>query len=158
MVEGFYEDLEQARAAETIVCDKLSSLAPGIKFENVGNDRQYFHKGDIKATLESGKEVFVEVKDDSCIHRTRNVLCEEEVYFNYNGVTTPGNMYSDYEIYCVLSQKERKMYLIDFDILRKNYKKGEYKEIQHPAQTTYCYLCSLAQIKKWGAMIKVIKY
>ena len=41
-------------------------------------------------------------------------------------------MYSDYDIYCVVSQAERKMYFFDFQVIKANYKKyGEYKEKYH---------------------------
>lgn len=158
MVKGFYEDLAQAREAEQLVLDVFSNLSKDYKFENVGAERKYFYKGDIKATAADGREIFIEVKDDSVIHRTKNILCEEEVYYKYNGVFDKGNMQSDYDIYVVVSKQERMMYVIDFEILKKIYEMGEYKVIEHPNSTTYCYLLPVYVAKRQGAVIKTINY
>lgn len=40
-------------------------------------------------------------------------------------------MYSDYEIYCILSRSERKIYVINFRILKENYKQGWYKRLEY---------------------------
>ena len=158
MVTTFYRDLRAARAAETLVRDVLASHTSGIKYELVGDEREYFHKGDIKATNADGSVFFIEVKDDSRIWETRNVLCEDAVFYEERQNMEPGNMHSDYEVYCVVSQHERKLYFIDFKKLQANYKKGFYKEMAHPEQTSYTYLCQLWQIKKWGAYLGAIKY
>lgn len=158
MVKGFYEDLAQAREAEQLVLDVFSNLSKDYKFENVGAERKYFYKGDIKATAADGREIFIEVKDDSVIHRTKNILCEEEVYYKSNDYYGKGNMQSDYDIYVVVSKEERKMYVIDFEMLQNIYERGEYKVIEHPAQITYCYLLPLGVAKRLGAVIQTIKY
>lgn len=73
-------------------------------FEDVSDLPQYYHKGDIKATcLEDGREIFIEVKDDSRIHQTKNILCEDEVYYKDADYWAPGNMESDYDIYVIVS-------------------------------------------------------
>ena len=158
MVFNFFEDLNKARAAENIVKDTFASLTTGYTFENVANDRQYFYKGDIKATAADGREIFIEVKDDSRIADTGNVLCEYAVYYKDGGYFGKGNMESEYDIYCVVSQSERKIYVIDFDILQANYKSGYHKIIYHFDQDTYCYLLSLSVIKKLGGLIAIIDY
>lgn len=159
MVNDFYKDLNAAKGAELLAAQCLAQLTDAYSFQNVGDLREYFHKGDIIATEKAtGKQVFIEVKDDACIAATHNVLCEEEVYFKESASYRKGNMYSDYQIYCVVSQQARQMYLIDFSVLREHYKKGIYKVIPHQQQTTYCYLCSLKQIADWGAGIAVINY
>jgi len=67
-------------------------------------------------------------------------------------------MYSDYEIYCVLSKEERKIYMIDFAVLRANYRKGDFKAINHPTQISYSYLLPLGTLKKYGGLIATIDY
>ena len=158
MVIDFYKDLAQAREAEYLVLQELASRTKDYTFFAIGDIPEYYHKGDIKAVGADGREIFIEVKNDSCIAKTDNVLCEEEVYYKKNYELKRGNMYSDYEIYAVVSQGERKIYLIDFETLRKNYKKGEYKVVKHYDQDTYCYLCGLWQIKRWGALLATLSY
>lgn len=157
MIKQFYTDLKNAKAAEELVRDTLASLAPGMKFKCVGDQPEYYHKGDIIAYGED-RMYFIEVKDDSRIADTGNVLCEERVFFREGNYFQKGFMYSDYEIFCVVSQPERKMYFIDFNVLKQIYKKGEYKEIHHPQQYSECYLLELCRIKQYGALIKVIDY
>ena len=36
-------------------------------------------------------------------------------------------MYNDYEIYCVVSEPSRKIYVMDFKVLKEHYKEGRYK-------------------------------
>lgn len=157
MIKQFFTDLKNAKAAEELVRDTLASLAPGMTFKCVGDQPEYFHKGDIIAYGED-RMYFIEVKDDSRIADTGNVLCEERVFFREGNYFQKGFMYSDYEIFCVVSQPERKMYFIDFNVLKQIYKKGEYKEIHHPQQYSECYLLELCRIKQYGALIKVIDY
>lgn len=158
MVQGFYEGLAQAREAELLVAEVFSSLTKDYKFENVGDVREYFYKGDIKATAADGREIFIEVKDDSVIHKTHNVLCEEEVYYKDTDYYGKGNMFSEYNIYTVVSKAERKIYVIDFEVLKSIYHKGEYKIIEHPAQITYCYLLDLCKVKQFGGLIAMLDY
>lgn len=76
--------------------DVFRSLTEEYSFIDVSNDRAYFNKGDIKAIAADGREIMIEVKADSRIAQTRNVLCEEENYWFASGRTTKGNFYSDY--------------------------------------------------------------
>lgn len=158
MLSTFYQDLEKAKTAEDLVLKVFDGLTDEYRFEAVGSIREYFHKGDIKATDIDGNEHFIEVKDDSCIGKTHNVLCEEDIFYQSIGEFVKGNMYSDYEIYCVVSQSTRKIYVIDFKVLKRIYHKGQFKEIPHREQTTYCYLVPLAMIRKEGGMIAEIDY
>lgn len=158
MLDNFYTDLEKAKKAEQIVKDTFAALTKKYTFEDVSNNREYFYKGDIKATSSTGKEIFIEVKDDSRIAESKNVLCEYEVYYKESNYYGKGNMKANYDIYCVVSQSERKIYVIDFSILKQIYKKGEHKVIDHYNQTTYCYLLSLGTIKKYGGLIDTIEF
>lgn len=158
MVATFKEDLAKAKTAEKIVREKLSSLVEDYLFMDVSSLKEFYHQGDIMAANAEGDVRFIEVKDDSKIAETKNVLCEDEVYYKYENYFAKGNMAYDYDIYAVVSQAGRKIYFIDFPILRDNYKKGIFKQIEHSQQTTYCYLVGLHQIKKWGALLGVICY
>lgn len=102
MIKQFKIDMEKAKGAEHLVKDVLSSLCDSYKFSLVGCQKEYYHKGDIKATAADGTEIFIEVKDDSRIADTGRVLCEEQVFFN-SGYVQDGFMYSDYEVFCVVS-------------------------------------------------------
>lgn len=159
MVDNFYKDLEKARGAEALVAQILKQRNPEFQVIEVGDNRQYFHKGDILVITPTGEQHFFEVKDDSCIWKTGNVLCEDCVYYHNSDCYIDGNMYSDYEIYTVVNQNDRVIYFIDFKKLQKIYRKyGTYKEIAHSQQTTFAYLLDLYDIKRNGALIQEIKY
>lgn len=158
MVKQFQSDLARAQKAEYMVRDLLQSLTDEYTFIHVGNDREYYHKGDIKAVDKNGKEIMIEIKDDTRIADTGNVLCEEEVYYNDCGQWEKGNMYSDYEIYAVVNQKEQKIYFLDFSILKENYRKGEMKLLPHADQQSIVYLISLGKLRRLGAIIKTVCY
>lgn len=132
MLTEFHKDLEAAEWAEHLVADTFSSLTAGYKFEWVGDQREYRYKGDIKATSADGREIFIEVKDDSCIATTRNVLCEEENYIKDGDYFIKGNMKSETDVYCVVSAAEHKIYVIDFKVLQGIYKRlGTFTIIRH---------------------------
>lgn len=158
MLKGFYEDLANGKEAEQLVVEVFSSLTEDYKFESVGDKREFFYKGDIKAIAADGREIFIEVKDDSVICKTQNILCEEEVYYKSCDYYGKGNMKANYDIYVVVSKQERKMYVINFETLHSIYKQGDYKEIEHPSQITYCYLLPLGVAKRVGAIITTIEY
>lgn len=158
MLRDFYKDLELAKPAEDLVLNTLSSLAPGYTFDNVSNVREYRYKGDIKVSTPEGKEIFLEVKNDSRIADTSNVLCEYCNYIKDGDYFIKGNMYSDYDFYCIVSQQQRKIYIIDFSILKANYTKGEHKIIYHYDQDTWCYLLPLGVLKSLGGIVAVLDY
>ena len=153
MLKEFWGDLAKAQVVEKQVLNTLSSLGTKYKFELVSDQPQYYHKGDIKAIAPDGKEIFIDVKNDSRIHDTRNVLCEEENFFKEGGYYSKGNMYSSYDILAVVSQEEQKIYFIDFPLLKTFYNKTplEYKE--HREQISFFYLCPLGTIKRKGAYL-----
>lgn len=153
----FRKDLANAKHAEKIVRETFSSLTDKYEFYDVSEDRAYYYKGDIKCLSVSNKNVtFIEVKDDSRIAETGNILCEVEVYYKECDYYGKGNMDADYDIYCIVSKQERKIYVLDFKELKRIHKWGTFREIDHPAQTTYCYLLPLGLAK--SAMIEVIDY
>ena len=92
MLKEFYNDKEKAREAELLVRDILAALTTDYTFVAIGDVREYRYKGDIKAIDKNGKEIFLEVKDDSRIADTGNVLCEEENYIKESDYYIKGNM------------------------------------------------------------------
>ena len=83
--DKFLLDLNEAHIAENLVREVLASLTNEYVFESVADNREYYHKGDIKATSANGEEILIEVKDDSRIGDTGNILCEESVYYYSSG-------------------------------------------------------------------------
>lgn len=159
MLRDFKKDLENARAAEMLTLQLLENLTDDYDFYDMTNDRSWRYKGDIKAVSKAtGKLIGIDVKDDSRIAETRNILCEEENYIKDGDYFIKGNMQSEYDVMAIVSQPERKIYFIDFEILKQNYKKGEFRVIKHFDQDTYCYLLPIGIIKKRGGLIAAIEY
>lgn len=158
MLVNFKADLEKGHRAEQIVKEVFTNLTDKYTFTDVSNISSYYHRGDIIATAADGRQIFIEVKNDEVIHKTNNVLCEEEVYYKEADYFKQGYMYSNYEIYVVVSEPERKIYVIDFQVLKSIYRKGENKIINHYAQYSDVYLVPIGLIKKNGGLIDVIEY
>ena len=158
MITNFYKDLRKGHRAERIVKDVFSSLTDKYTFTDVSNDPAYYHSGDIIATAADGRQIMIEVKNDSVIHSTGNVLCEEEVYYKERGCYKDGFMYNDYEIYCVVSEPSRKIYVMDFKVLKEHYKEGRYKYFDYSQQASDTYLLSLGLIEDYNGLIKVVEY
>lgn len=70
MVSNFYNDLAKGHIAEEIVKNVFENLTSEYSFELVNLERQYFHKGDIKAIGKDGRVRFLEVKNDTRIADT----------------------------------------------------------------------------------------
>ena len=160
MVKNFEKDLAAAKEAEYLVEKYFRIMGSDTyEFRNVSEDSDYYYKGDLLAIAADGHRVGIEVKDDSRIAETGNVLCEESVYYIRGDYEGKGNMQSNYDIYCIVSKPEKKIYIIDFKKLRKIYKSfGIAKEIPHVDQITYCYLVPLWVIKQQGCFIAEIDY
>ena len=144
----FSKDLIQGKRGEDIVKNVLFSLTTGYKIEDISDEPKYYYTGDLRITTPEGKAYYLEIKNDTRIHETKNVLLEEEVYFNETDEFRKGNMYCNSDIYVVVSETDRKIYFFDFNKLKKNYKKGVFECIKHAKQTTYAYLCNIATIEK----------
>lgn len=157
MVSNFFIDLNNAKVGEQTVLHTLSTLAPHYTFIDTSSDPSYYHKGDIMAIDESGNKHFIEVKTDSRIAATQNVLLEDAVDY-YDSGKKPGNLHSNYEIYCVVSPQRHKVAIMDFSVLRAHAHEGTYKVIPHDEQTTYAYLLPIARIEQLGGIIAIIDY
>lgn len=156
MLSNFYRDLEIGKAAEQIVKNTISSF--GFTVIDVSNDRECFSKGDLLVITPTGEEHYIEVKDDSRITETQNILCEECVYYYDIGREVKGNFYSNYEIYAVVSEAAREIYFFNFSILKNIYKQGRFTTLKHSNQESDVYLLPIGIAKKAGALIKKINY
>lgn len=157
MLKKFKEDLAAAKEAEQIT--KTAIAAAGYKVFDVADQPEFYHKGDLQIQLPTGELRYVEVKDDSRISDTQNILCEDEVYFKESGRSVKGNMYSDYDIYAVVSKKDNLIYFFDFSKLKEIYKRyGMFKRIHHPEQYSDCYLLELCRAIQFKALIAKINY
>lgn len=158
MIRDFFKDLADAKPAEQIVLNTLSSLATGWCFTDVSNIEEYRYKGDIRATNDNGQVFFLEVKNDSRIAETGNILCEYKNYIKDGSYFIKGNMTSNYDFYCVVSQQQRKIYIFDFSILQAHYTEGKHRIIEHFDQDTWCYLLPVERMRELGGVIAELDY
>ena len=158
MVANFFNDLNNARVAENLVYSTFGAKTKDYEFTQVGDKPAYYYKGDVIATAKDGREIGIEVKCDSRIGHTRNVLCEYKVFYYDSGTYGKGNMCSDYDIYTIVSYSTREIFVIDFKKLKEIYTKGYHKVIPHADQDTYCYLVPLSMVEASGALITTIGF
>lgn len=156
----FWQDLSAAKKVEKKALEVFQRHAANYTIVDVSDIKEYYHKGDLKAIAADGKEYMLEVKADSRIHETGNVLCEEANYWYDTGLTTQGNMYSDYQYYCVVSEQARKIAVIDFQVLRAHYADAhhQYREIRHNDNISCVYLFPLKEIKQLGGLVALLDY
>lgn len=158
MVANFYSDLSKARVAEKLICATFSDMTKDYTFTWVGDQHDYFCRGDVIATAKDGREIGIEVKMDGCIGQTRNVLCEYSVYYYETGEYGKGDMKKDCDIFTVVSYPTREIFVIDFKILKKIYTTGRRRRFQHDDQDTYCYLLPLSKVEASGALIATLSF
>ena len=158
MVKKFYEDLANAKKAEGIVLDILRNCSDEYSFVNVSDDKYYWHKGDI--VINDGlDDYYLDVKDDGCIYRTKNILAEHRV--KYGSTWCDGFMQnSQYDYVGYLSQPDNMLYILDFALWKKYYlsKSQKHLYIPHSDQTTDAYLMSLKRAKELGIVLFTIEY
>lgn len=149
------KDLMIGHEGETIVKQILNQSAVGYTVHDSDNQ----NKGDLIAVDWYGQRTYIEVKNDSCIATTGNVLCEETVYYDDTATWKPGFMYNESEVFAVLSQADRKIYFIDFKVLQSIYKRFPGREMRKAAdQLSYVYLVPIGNIKKHNGLLGVISY
>ena len=155
--EQFNKDLQQGKEGEQVVAKYLQTA--GYQVEDVSNNRQDYHKGDLLITLPTGEKRYIEVKNDTVIGESQKILCEEEVYYKDKDYFAPGFMYRDYDIYAVVSEDTNTIYFFDFSKLKEIYKRfGTYKKFDYPDQYSECYLLEMCRARQFKALIAKIKY
>ena len=164
MASNFKRDLKNAKVGESTVRNVLANSTWDWDFKDVSDDASCYYKGDIEAYNVDAGYVFLDVKMDSRIADTGNVLCEEKVYSYVSNQYYKGNMDSDYDVLAIISVDIRKIWLIDFKVLKAHYKEGRaYNKVHcddygYAAQKTIGTLCSLDKIEKWGGLLYIIDY
>ena len=157
--EQFNKDLAFGKKAEEIVFNYFSSIDDKHTYIDVSDKSFYYHLGDIIAVdRETKEQILIEVKNDSCIHRTGNVVCEEWVHYKSTGQTKNGNIHNNNDIYIVVSQEQRKIYVMDMKVLKRIYLNGRYKEFDYAHQASGCFLVSLDSIRANGGLIAILDY
>lgn len=156
MLTNFEKDRQAAKQAELIVLKFLQNTMNDYTYIDVSESTGCLLKGDICAQHINGAQIFIEVKDDSCIANTHNVLVESSVLYHSSGYDKPYNNTAD--IYAVVSQIERKIYFFNHNKLKKLAKFAPERIIRHEEQTTYCNLVALSEAARAGALIGTITY
>lgn len=156
----FWKDLAEAKKVEQLAMEVFQSRSEEWSFTNVSDDKEYFHRGDLIAERADGRKVFLEIKADTRIADTGNVYCEEQNYWFDQGKYSLGNMYSNYQIYCVVSESARKIWVIDFEVLRAHYGNANHKYIRvpHKDNVSYGFLFPLYELAEKGGLIATIDY
>ena len=140
------DDAEIARPAEEKAIRILELAFPNAEIENLHDKREFWHKGDIELAFPS-MTIYGDVKDESVIHRTGNVFCENHKYFYTDKETrsidvtqkSDGWMKaSDYDVVIILDDIDKNIYLINFKKLKEFYENWSLK----PAW--------LSDAKAWG--------
>lgn len=155
MLTNFEKDRQAAKEAEAIVLNFLSAKMDGYTFTDVSESRGCLLRGDILAEC-GGAQIYIEVKDDSRIAETKNVLVEDAVYYHSSGNLQKYQSTAD--IYAVVSKAERKIYFFNHYKLKKIAKYAPSCTIAHEEQTTYCNLVHITDAKRIGALIGVATY
>ena len=161
---SFKDDLKKAKVGEATVLDVLKNCTVDWNFTNVAEDEQCYYLGDIEAWNIDKGVIYLDVKMDSCIADTGNVLCEAKVYCYNNNKYYKGNMQSDYDALAIISTAAQRIWIIDFAVLKAHYKEGRTYSKEHKdkngklSQKTIGTLCSLKQIQRWGGLLYIIDY
>lgn len=158
--QQFNNDLEKGKRGEQVVLKTLVALGKnsGFEFQYVGDIPECRYLGDIKVTTPDGAVKYIEVKNDSRIHETYNVLCEEYVDYRDGRGEQKGNMFCSGDYFAVVSEPSQKIYIIDYKKLREIYKQGEYRVFDWGTQVTYGYLVGTHVLRHNNALLGIIEY
>lgn len=162
MVKNFYTDLANAKKGEDIVRQVLQGCQDRYEIIDVSDDKDYWHKGDIEIRdTEECFSYYLDVKDDSRVAQTQNLLAEHRVWYAKGGWAEGFMQNSDYDYIGYLSQQDKMIYILDFKLWQKYYLTKSHRHLQIPhggAQTTDGYLMSLDTARKLGIVIAEISY
>lgn len=163
MVKGFYEDLAIAKKGERIVLEVLQNFNnDAYEFTDVSNEKEYWHRGDIECYDDDWLcSYYIDVKDDSCISYTGNLLAEHRVWYKGSGWKEGFMQNATYDYVAYLSQADKKIYMLDFEAWKKQYRKVFKKHINIPHggnQTTDAFLMPLNDARKLGIVVAEIDY
>ena len=157
--EDFFEDVARAKTAEAIVLNALeANKKAGTEIIDVSENPEYYDRGDILIRMSSGKEVFVDVKDDTCVGRTGNVFVEECAVYE-SGYVGEGWIHSDYDFIAICSRDTCTIYIIDFAKLKRLYRQlGKPIACHFSDHSTYGTLVSLDNLRNAKVLRSEIHY
>lgn len=167
MVENFYKDLAAAKKAEKLVLEVLRNVgSEDYKFTDVSDDPEYYHRGDIEIWDNVwGYNLYMDVKDDGCVSNTGNILAEHRVWYSDSGWQKGFMQNSTYDYIAYVSQPDKKIYILNFNLWRKHYTTTFKRHINIPhykngrkTQITDAYLMSLKTARALGIMVAEIDY
>lgn len=148
------ENAEIAREAEEIVIDLLGELITDRQFFSVHDDEECWHLGDIIDT----KGKYYDAKDDGRIHKTGNVFAEDRKFWN-DGTQTDGWMRNgQYDYLCILDRVKKKIYVLDFNKLKKVYRGGRYITTNMGDNVTAGFCYPLSKCRKNGILLYETSY
>lgn len=156
-VSDFKADLQTGKDGERIALEVLCNITENYAFQDVSDVKEMYHKGDIIA-YKDDESYYLDVKNDSKIHATCNILCEDKIFYRRNKEMKEGFMASEYDYLVIVSQPEKKIYIINFDKLKKHYKEGRRQEMHYSWQYSICYLYPLEEAYKHNMVEAVIEY
>lgn len=160
MTNNFKEELKKNRVAEIILMQVLESIYDDAALvEDVADNENCFYLGDVRVTDKIGNSFYFDAKNDGVIHKTGNVFCEDYKFFlrkmneRHNGF-----MSSNYDYLSIVDRVSKKIYILDFKVLKKIYK--NYRRVQTTLCDAQCHgtVIPLEECKKKGALLHVINY
>ena len=157
----FDKEIKKNRIAEIILQEVLISIVDDkCSVEDVANNPEYYHYGDVRVTDKDGNSFYLDCKNDGVIHKTGNVFCETHKFFfrkpneRHTGFMEDGL----YDYLCVVDRVSQIIYILDFSVLKKIHK--NYQKVSTTLEDAYCYgnVISLDECKKKKALICKINY
>lgn len=155
-------DAEIARAAEDKAIRILELAFDGkARFDNLHDDPEYWHRGDVRMTSSDGKyELYGDVKDESRIYKTRNVFAENYKYFHSNpNQKAKGWMRSSqYDLVFILDDIGDYIYVLDFRKLKSIYENYTLRKSKLSDCNAWGNCVPLRACRKHGVLRFEIKY
>lgn len=184
-MKAFQNDLKANRPAEYLSAELLRLVFPKMTVEFVGEDKKYWHKGDLKLIKPDGSSRCIDVKNDKRCGESGNLNAEDELwkesYQYYGSGYAKGFMRTakyNYVMYLNLENKE--FFIISFKKWKSVYnKKGYYttsvgkpssyddkgrKVMKHPFNSrnpyeiTYGYLNPIKKMIEAGVVLYKVKF
>ena len=159
-VDGFIQDYEFGKIGEQITA-KIFNLMGGktYSFTMVGHLYEYRHIGDIICRNKlTNKETIIEVKNDTRIGTTGNVLCEIDNYYFDSGEHRKGNIYNPSDIYVVVSRDTHTLFVFNQEKLRQIMTRCRLINIPHQDQITTGFLVPVELAQEEGALITTVDF
>ena len=159
-MNNFKMEIKKNKVAEEILLQVIQSIVDDkYLVEDVSDDAECYHLGDVKLTDKDGGTVYLDAKNDGVIHKTGRVFCESHKFFFRNMKKHSGFMEDGkYDYLCVVDRNSKKIYVLDFRVLKSIYK--EYRQVETTLADCYSFgtVIPLDECKKERALIYTITY